>query len=65
MVKQITSALACLLCLTTGALAADSKPFPKVDWSAWQQIPVLDDGRIKPLDTFAEEKVTLITGRSK
>ncbi|MCA9094121.1 MAG: cytochrome c biogenesis protein CcsA [Planctomycetaceae bacterium] len=65
MVKQMTSALACLLCLTAGALAADSKPLPKVDWSAWQQIPVLDDGRIKPLDTFAEEKVTLITGRTK
>ncbi|QDU81701.1 Cytochrome c biogenesis protein CcsA [Polystyrenella longa] len=35
------------------------------DWSAWQRIPVLDEGRIKPIDTFAEEVVTLVTGRAK
>ncbi|MGE3314470.1 MAG: hypothetical protein AB7O26_05085, partial [Planctomycetaceae bacterium] len=35
------------------------------DWSEWQRIPVFDDGRIKPLDTFADEVVTLVTGRSK
>lgn len=35
------------------------------DWSSWQRIPVFHDGRIKPLDTFADEVVTLVTGRSK
>jgi hypothetical protein len=65
MTNFITRTLACFLSLSASLMAADAKPLPKVDWSAWQQIPVLDEGRIKPLDTFAEEKVTLITGRSK
>lgn len=65
MAKLITSALVLVLTLASSVAVADTKPLPKVDWSAWQQIPVLDEGRIKPLDTFAEEKVTLITGRSK
>lgn len=65
MTNFITRTVACFLCLSASLLAADAKPLPKVDWSAWQQIPVLDEGRIKPLDTFAEEKVTLVTGRSK
>ena len=24
-----------------------------LDWSAWQRMPVLEEGRIMPLDTFA------------
>jgi ABC-type transport system involved in cytochrome c biogenesis permease subunit len=51
--------------LATAAAAADAPRAPKIDWSAWKRIPVLDDGRIKPLDTYAEEKATLITGRAK
>ena len=27
----------------------------KLDWSAWQRIPVLHGGRLKPLDTFARQ----------
>ncbi|MEZ6045697.1 MAG: hypothetical protein R3C11_08995 [Planctomycetaceae bacterium] len=34
------------------------------DWTSWQRLPVLDEGRIKPIDTFAEEVVTLVTGKS-
>ena len=53
----------CVLCCSAQlTVAADQ---PDFDWSAWKRIPVLDDGRIKPLDTFAEEKVTLISGRAK
>lgn len=37
----------------------------KFDWYEWQRLPLLDDGRIKPLDTLADETVTLVTGRSK
>ena len=50
--------------LALGVSTAIAAP-PGYDWSAWERIPVLDEGRIKPLDTFADEKVTLITGRSK
>jgi ABC-type transport system involved in cytochrome c biogenesis permease subunit len=32
-------------------------------WDAWERIPVLDDGRIKPLDTRAREIAILLTTR--
>ncbi|HVV99436.1 MAG TPA: hypothetical protein VHB77_03785, partial [Planctomycetaceae bacterium] len=54
-----------MLALASRASAGESAAAPKFDWTAWQRIPVLDDGRIKPLDTYAEETVTLIVGRSK
>jgi ABC-type transport system involved in cytochrome c biogenesis permease subunit len=38
---------------------------PKFDWSEWQRLPVQSDGRVKPLDTLADELVNLVTGRSK
>ena len=34
----------------------------ELDWDAWEQIPVLHDGRIKPLDTFARMAVREICG---
>ena len=42
-----------------GARAAGEAP---LDWDAWEQIPVLHDGRIKPLDTFARMAVRDICG---
>ncbi|MFO1023130.1 MAG: cytochrome c biogenesis protein CcsA [Planctomycetales bacterium] len=64
--RSIFSALILVALSVSPAWSAEgSAPAPKIDWSAWQSLPVLDDGRIKPLDTYAEEKVTLITGRSK
>jgi ABC-type transport system involved in cytochrome c biogenesis permease subunit len=38
---------------------------PDFNWSEWQRIPVFSDGRLKPLDSLADEVVNLITGRSK
>jgi ABC-type transport system involved in cytochrome c biogenesis permease subunit len=35
-----------------------------LDWSAWQAMPVLDGGRIMPLDTFARSVVEEICGRA-
>ena len=35
----------------------------EVDWSAWESIPVLDHGRLMPLDTFARCVVRDICGR--
>jgi ABC-type transport system involved in cytochrome c biogenesis permease subunit len=33
-----------------------------IDWSAWQRLPVLQDGRIMPLDSFARAQVKTICG---
>ena len=33
------------------------------DWQQWQRLPVLDDGRYKPLDTLARETLRTISGR--
>jgi len=33
-----------------------------LDWSAWQRMPVLQDGRIMPLDSFARVQVKKICG---
>jgi len=51
-----------------GAEQAGGKPangHPQFDWSEWQRLPVQSDGRIKPLDSLADELVNLVTGRSK
>ena len=34
-----------------------------LDWSAWRRLPVLDGGRIMPLDSFARATVEKIAGR--
>ena len=34
----------------------------KLDWHAWQQLPVIDNGRVMPLDTFARLNVKQICG---
>ena len=33
-----------------------------LDWSAWQRMPLLQDGRIMPLDSFARTQVKKICG---
>src|SRR5208282_4248953 len=33
-----------------------------MDWSAWQRMPVLQDGRIMPLDSYARAQVKKICG---
>jgi ABC-type transport system involved in cytochrome c biogenesis permease subunit len=37
---------------------------PDFDWSLWQRIPVFSDGRLKPLDSLADEVVNVVTGHS-
>lgn len=34
-----------------------------LDWDTWEKIPVLHDGRVKPLDSFARSVVRSICGR--
>lgn len=63
----------CLGCMgvlgisASGVFAAGEESQPAVteqlDWDAWQRLPVLHRGRIKPLDTFARAMVQTICGR--
>src|SRR5580704_17551358 len=49
----------------TSAVAATRIAHPDFNWSGWQRIPVFSDGRLKPLDSLADETVNVVTGRSK
>jgi hypothetical protein len=46
------------------ALPARAATPAELDWSAWQQLPVFERGRIMPLDTFAREVAEKICGRA-
>jgi ABC-type transport system involved in cytochrome c biogenesis permease subunit len=35
-----------------------------LDWSTWRHLPVLSEGRVAPLDTFARQTVEMICGRA-
>lgn len=54
-----------LLILPLPALAragsASHEPYP-IDWSMWRSLPVLHQGRVMPLDTFARQAVENICG---
>ena len=47
-----------------GSAVHAGEPAP-LDWSAWRQLPVLDGGRIMPLDTFARATVKTICGSQR
>jgi len=47
--------------VSTPVIAAD-RP---IDWSQWKRVPLFEDGRIKPLDTFARSTVERLTGRTQ
>ncbi len=47
------------------ASAAVRPAHPNFDWSEWQRLPIEHDGRVKPLDSLADEVVNIVTGRSK
>ena len=44
------------------ACAADDAPRLDPELDAWKRIPVLHDGRIMPLDTFAREAAEIVCG---
>ncbi len=54
--------LLAILGLFFGAATARGEKSAGLEWSAWQRLPVLDEGRIMPLDTFARSQVTKICG---
>ncbi len=43
------------------SIHAEEEP---LDWSTWRQLPVLSEGRVAPLDTFARQTVEMICGRA-
>ncbi len=47
-----------------GGAAQAGEPAP-LDWSVWRQLPVLDGGRIMPLDTFARSTVKKVCGSER
>ena len=48
--------------LLTGGPAARAEDAGGLDWGPWRRLPVLDGGRIMPLDTFARGTVEKISG---
>ena len=51
------------LCVLLGAGIVRAADEADLDWDAWEQVPVLHDGRTKPLDSFARAVVREICGR--
>ncbi len=56
-------AIAAWVVLSAGVGEASAAGADRLDWDAWQRLPVLHRGRIKPLDTFARAMVQTICGR--
>jgi len=50
-----------ILCTCLSNKAYASEP---LDTTAFSQIPILEDGRIKPLGTFARAQLKTISGRT-
>ena len=48
--------------LLSGVSAARAEDAGGLDWGPWRRLPVLDGGRIMPLDTFARGTVEKISG---
>jgi ABC-type transport system involved in cytochrome c biogenesis permease subunit len=60
--KSSPIAVAALLCIVTTSHAARAEESGGLDWTAWQRMPVLEDGRIMPLDSYARARVKKICG---
>ena len=60
--KASRNGLVVLLCTLLFASPARAEDSGGLDWSAWQRMPVLQDGRIMPLDSFARTQVKTICG---
>lgn len=56
----ILSVLACLLCLSPAGVRAEDADF---DLSSFAALPMLDQGRIKPLESFARTYLEQLSGR--
>ncbi len=55
--------LFCLLSFSMGSLSAQNGNLGR--WDAWATLPVFDDGRIKPMNSFAQQVVKEICGTSR
>lgn len=59
--KRLVAALSCAALVAAGAAAEPPAPGLHAALAPWREIPVLEDGRIMPLDTFARRHVEAIT----
>ncbi|MCL2304284.1 MAG: cytochrome c biogenesis protein [Planctomycetaceae bacterium] len=51
-----------LVFFSSGFLFGEEKPLGPLHWNAWRTLPVYDEGRIMPLNTFSRTIVTQICG---
>ena len=61
-VCRLLAVVAAIVLLFSGLSAAKAEESGGLDWSAWQRMPVLEDGRIMPVDSFARARVKKICG---
>jgi len=59
--RKATGVLLAWLVLGASAFA-EGRSGENFDWDPWRHLPVLDDGRLKPLDTLAREALRELTG---
>lgn len=51
---------------TSAAKVEEAKlSFPQLNYAQWEALPVLESGRVKPMQTVATETVRQVTGRAK
>jgi ABC-type transport system involved in cytochrome c biogenesis permease subunit len=60
--KKAHCAVAVFFALYTGFPTVHAEESGGLNWSAWQRMPVLEDGRIMPLDSYARGRVKKICG---
>jgi ABC-type transport system involved in cytochrome c biogenesis permease subunit len=53
----------CVLAIAAAIGISPAAASDRLDWGAWQRLPVLHDGRIKPADTLARQIVQAVCGR--
>ena len=53
----------CVLAMAAAIGVSPATASDRLNWDAWQRLPVLHDGRIKPADTFARQVVQAVCGR--
>jgi cytochrome c-type biogenesis protein CcsB len=64
MAKSIVLIISVIVTFSSAALAAEPINQAAVDWQLWQNLPVQNGGRIKPLDTLAWERLYLTSSRA-
>jgi cytochrome c-type biogenesis protein CcsB len=62
--RKASASAGMIAIMTFGIGFGQNAAADELDWTAWQALPVLSEGRVAPLDSFARETVGAICGRS-